>query len=113
MNIRVASLMCCLSFVGCGGQEVQFVDAADPAVASKLDITEQDWRDIRQLASQQKDLVIKDAGKVSPDVVEVELKKPDDVQGEHGGPLERFERRDGHWRVQAGFSGDWYFAKQR
>ncbi len=89
------------------------MDAADPAVASKLGITEQDWRDIRQLASQQKDLVIKDAGKVSPDVVEVELKKSDDIQGEQGGPLERFEKKDGQWKVQAGFSGDWYFAKQK
>jgi hypothetical protein len=113
MSVRVASLLCCLLFAGCGGHEVQFVDAADPTVASKLGITEQDWRDIRQVASQQKDLVIKDARKVSPDVIEVELRKSDDIQGEHGGPLERFERKDGHWMVQAGFSGDWYFAKQR
>jgi hypothetical protein len=113
MNVRVASLLCCLLFAGCGGHEVQFVDAADPAVASKLGITEQDWHDIRQLASQQKDLVIKDAGKVSPDMIEIELKKSDDIQEEHGGLLERFEKKDGHWRVQAGFSGDWCVAKQR
>lgn len=113
MNVRVTSLLSWLLFAGCGGHEVQFVDAADPAVASKLGITKQDWRDIRQLASQQKDLVIKDAGKVSPDVIEAELKKPDDIQGEQGGPCERFEKNDGHWRVQPGFSGDWYFAKQK
>jgi len=113
MNVRVTSLLCCLLIAGCGGHEVQFVDAADPAVASKLGITEQDWRDIRQLASQQKDLVIKDAWKVSPDVIEVELKKSDDIQGEQGGPSERLEKKDAHWRVQPGFSGDWYYAKQR
>lgn len=89
------------------------MDAADTAVASKLGVTEQDWRDIRQLASQQKDLVIKDARKVSPNLIEVELKKSDDIRGEQGGPLERFEKTDGYWRVQTGFSGDWYFAKQR
>ena len=113
MNVRLAVLVCCLSLAGCGGHEAQPVDAGDPAVVSKLGITEQDWRDIRQLASQQKELVIKDARKVSSDVIDVELKKPDDIQGEQGGPIQRLERKDGHWRVQPGFSGDWYFAKQR
>jgi hypothetical protein len=82
------------------------------ASATKLGITEQDWRDIQQLALRQKDLVIKDARKVSPDVIEVELKKSDDIHGEQGGPIERFEKKDGHWRVDPGFSGDWYFARQ-
>ena len=82
------------------------------ASATRLGITEQDWRDIRQLASRQKDLVIKDARKVSPDVIGVELKNSDDIQGEQGGPIERYEKKEGRWRVDSDFSGDWYFARQ-
>jgi hypothetical protein len=102
-----------LLLVGCGSEQIQFVDAADPPLATKLGISDQDWSQIKQLASGQKEFVIKDVGKVAPSVIEIEFKKPDDARNDQGGPTERYERQATGWVKQTDFDGYWAVAKGR
>ena len=102
-----------LLLVGCVGQQIQFVDAADPALPTKLGISEQDWSQIKQLASSQKGFVLKDAGKVSSNVIEVEFRKPEDARNDQGGPTKRYERKGGGWIEQSNFYGYWAVSTER
>jgi hypothetical protein len=113
MKTHFLVLFLCVLLVGCGGGQVQFVDAADPALPTKLGIGDQDWTRIKQLASRQEGFVIKDAGKAAPNVIEVELKKPDDARNDQGGPTERYEKKDGGWVLQTDFQGYWAVGKGR
>ena len=115
MKIRVFVLFLVLLLVRCGSEQkqIQFVDAADPALPTKLGIGDQDWSQIKQLASGQKEFVIKDVGKATPNVIEVEFKKPDDARNDQGGATERYERQAAGWVKQTDFDGCWAVAKGR
>jgi len=113
MNTRIVALFFCLLLVGCGAdvEQVQFIDVADPTLAAKLGISDQDWLDIKLLAAQRKEFVIKDVGRVVPVVIEVEFKKPDDTRNDQGGPVSRFEKKEGRWIAQSNFDGWWAVGK--
>ena len=109
MNTSIHSLFFCLLLVGCGVgvKQVQFVDVADPALTTRLGITDQDWSQIKQMASGHKKFVIKDAGQAALNVILVEFKKPDDARNDQGGPTERYEKQAGGWVKQTDFHGYW------
>ena len=111
MNIPLLGLFLCLLLAGCGVQQVQFVNAADPALPTKLGISDQDWIQIKQLASLRKEFVIKDTGKVAPNVIEVEFKRPDDLRNDQGGPTERYDKKESSWVMQSDFHGYWAVGK--
>jgi hypothetical protein len=113
MKTHVLVLFLGLLFVGCVGEQVQFVDAADPALPRKLGISDQDWSQIKQVASGQKEFIIKDAGKAAPNVIEVEFKKLDDTRNDQGGPTERYEKKAAGWVKQTDFQGYWAVGKGR
>jgi len=107
MIARLLTFTICLVLTGCVPKPPNFVDAADPALIIKLGISTQDWSDIQRLVSQEKGFVIKDAAKVGPEVIEVELKKPDDTKNDQGGPADRIQKKEGHWIRQTDWDGWW------
>jgi hypothetical protein len=113
MSATTLSLILCLLLVGCGSQQVQYVNADDPALVTKLGLTGEDWLHIKQLASERKEFVIMAVGRVAPSVIEIEFKKPDDTRNNQGGPLARLEKQGERWVTQTNFSGDWWAARGR
>jgi hypothetical protein len=113
MKLHVFALFLGMLLVGCVGEQVQFADAADPTLPTKLGISDQDWNQIKEIASGQKQFVTKDARKAAPNVIEVEFKKPDDARNDQGGPTERYEKKAAGWVKQTDFHGYWAVGKGR
>ncbi len=112
MNARLGSLLLCVLLAGCSWfRNVNFIDPADPALTKKLGITEQDWVDLRQLATEMTGYVLNAVGKAEPDVIEIEFKKPADRLGDQGGPIARYEKKAGVWKRQEDFNGVWEVTK--
>jgi len=110
-TVAIFTISFSLLLVGCGAQQTQFLDLADPNLTAKLGITDEDWARIKQLAASRKGLVIKDAGKVAPNVIEVEFKKPDDLRPDQGGPSARYEKKDKGWAADDYYHGYWAVGK--
>jgi hypothetical protein len=99
-------LFLCLLFVGCGRQ-INYFDPADSQLSTKLGIGEKDLDAIRQLSSKEKGFAIMGVGRAGENVIEVEFKKIDDLQEDKGGPVNRYETKDGIWKKQENFIGYW------
>jgi hypothetical protein len=80
---------------------------------TKIKLSEQDWLQIKQLASARKEFVFLDVRKVAADVIEIRFKKPDDPRNDQGGPLARFEKHEGQWIMDTNFNGDWWAARTK
>jgi len=111
MKSSIVSLIFYLLLCGCDSQHVQYVNAADPALLPKLGLSDEDWLHIKQLASERKEFVILNAGRVDADTIEIWFKKPADTRNDQGGPMARFEKHKGHWMTETNFNGDWYAAQ--
>jgi hypothetical protein len=111
MNASIVSLILCLLLCGCDFGQVHYVDVADPELLTKSKLSEQDWLQIKQLASVRREFVILDLRRVAGDVIEIRLKKPGDTRNDQGGPMARFEKHEGQWALDTKFNGDWWAAR--
>ena len=109
MKTIICSFLICLLMVGCGSRHLEVVGANDPGLPAKLGITDQNWVEIRQLATQKKGFVVHGAVRLAPGAIEVWFKKPEDVGGTQGGPTLRYEKNQGRWVT--GIEGDWFTAQ--
>ena len=107
MISRIILLMLASVFCSCSFQSPEFIDPSDPELTSKLGITQEDWLAIQLLCSARSEYVIKDVGKVSQDLVEVEFKDPRDTRGDQGGPADRYEKKQGTWQKVPYMQGSW------
>jgi hypothetical protein len=80
-------------------------EPADPEFLLKLGMTEDDWRALRQLSTEQMDVTIKSVGKVSADVVQISYHPSNGYLNQ--GAIKRFEKKSGVWRQQNDFHGLW------
>jgi hypothetical protein len=110
--------ICVCLMVGCEQQpptvtvqEDRSVGVSDPALTTKLGITTQEWSTILQLASTDKELVIKQASRVGKEAIDLEMKKIDDTRGDQGGPIQRVEMKAGHWMFQSNVDSWWTVPK--
>ena len=96
-----------VALAGCGFGQHDTVAPTDPALISKLGITQEDWLAIQRLAAERADYVVMNFEKISPDMLELEFKGPADTLGDQGGPADRYEKKNGSWRKVPEFIGFW------
>jgi hypothetical protein len=100
MSTRFIPLLLCAVLFGCASApKVMMLSPADPALSTKLRLAGDDWRSIEQLAFKESGWVMLHVAKISTDTVEIHFKRPDDRLGERGGPVRRYQKKDGLWRL--------------
>jgi hypothetical protein len=98
MIARSASLILCVLLVGCAtATKIVMLSPTDPALMTKLELAREDWRSISQLASKETGWVMLYVAKISSDTVEVHFKRPNDRLSDQGGPVRRYQKKDGSW----------------
>lgn len=92
---------------GCGFFNGEPIEPTDPKLTSKLGITANDWLAIRQLATDDRALVVKDVYKERFGAIDVELKNVSDQAEDQGGPIARFKKTGGVWVKLNDVQGFW------
>lgn len=104
---RTMLMLSIVALAGCGFEPHQAVDPTDPALISKLGITQEDWLAIQRLSSERADYIVVDFEKISSEGVEVSFKSRSDTNNDQGGPVDRYEKKNGSWRKVPNFIGNW------
>jgi hypothetical protein len=94
------SLLFCIALLGCAtAPKVVMLSPSDPTLSKKLELVGDDWRSIEQLAARESGWVMLHVARVSFDTVEIHFKRPDDRLNDRGGPVRRYQKKEGAWRL--------------
>src|SRR4051812_11479449 len=102
----VMAILIALALSGCATPSWDIFTPSDPDIASKLKLTDDEWRTIEVLASQEAGWVPHSILRRKKGVIEVDFRKASDLKGREGGIVRYYEKAGLSWR-KVDYNGTW------